>query len=217
MPPNREDEIRANLAEAQLVIDSLRFAGLDIDTVDDLIFRFTGDDLLPYMSILEDWWRRASRYAVKGTLVRSFIPYGKHMVPELLAEFRRDPNMDSSYSSHISVVLHSLAQRKYRSDMLQILRDVSTPMVNRTAMLYPLQKFVGPDLLPDYEGLLANPELLRFSGETMEVLDGLGRTRSPEALPLARQFLRHENSGVREHARRAVRRLERDIAGKAAE
>jgi hypothetical protein len=214
-PLPTDQEIAANVAEGAAVVRELRAAGLPIDNLRQL--RNVRAGLGPYMPIVERWWRQAKRYSTKANIVAAFRRdnlRARQLVPELLTEFRSEPGVDPVYADDLAFALESVATRKHLEELVGILLDGDLPLQKRLGLLHAINKFPDQRMVATYVDLLADPEVDRYPADIMLVLSGLGRTRSPEALAVAKGYLKHEAGGVRQYARRAVARLERDIAAR---
>ena len=210
-PFRTEEEIAANIAEGNQVVAELRAAGLAIDNLDNLS---RVADVRPYMPILESWWRKATRFSTKEIIVSAFKRGGlraQALVPELIAEFSSEPGTDPVYADDLAFALEALAGRNHLDQLLAVLLDDTIPMEKRSLLLYPIHKFRDQRLVPIYMRLLQDPQAI-----LQLILSGLARNGSPEVLEAVRSFEADANPSVRAYARRAVARIERELAAKSA-
>jgi HEAT repeat protein len=194
---NRRDEapLRAALAEQ----------GFKVDSVADLYNqRMNYEAAVP---TLLEWFPRVENPAVKESVARALtVRWARpEAAPMMIEELRRLRGSDEEGGLRFAVAnaLSEVADDEVFSEVVELARDHSYPVADRGVLVLALS-----NMREQRERAIEVLRTLLEEDVAPHALAALGDLRATEARPEIEPFLEHEESWIRQEAKKALRKLD---------
>ncbi len=201
----RRQRVERNLRDEAPLRAALAEQDFEVDSVADLYNRRMNYEAV--IPTLMEWFPRIENPAVKESVARALtVRWARpEAAPMMLAELRRLDGSDEDRSLRFAVAnaLSEVADDSVFDQVVELARDRAYPIADRGILVLALAK-----MEKEREGAI---EVLRdlLSDEVApHAVTALGELRATEARAEIELFLRHDESWVRQEAKKALRKLD---------
>jgi HEAT repeat protein len=200
----RQEIAERNRGDSQPIRDELAELGFEIDSIADLYNRrFNYEAAIP---ILLDWFPRVKSPDVKESMARALtVRWARpEAAPMMLAELGRlrDSEEERSLRFAVANALVEVADDSVFEELVELVQDDRYPIADRGRLVVAFA-----NMQEERERAIEVLRSLLDEDVAPHAIAALGELGATEACAQIEPFLEHEDSWVREEAKKALRKL----------